>query len=53
MELQSIYDFKLYIYDNKSRVKILQNDENICDLFGDSFIFAKKKKELWFKKFLY
>ncbi|CAD8149823.1 unnamed protein product [Paramecium pentaurelia] len=53
MELQQIYDFKLYIFDNKSRVKILQNDENICDLFGDSFIFAKKKKELWFKKFLY
>ncbi|CAK76050.1 unnamed protein product (macronuclear) [Paramecium tetraurelia] len=53
MQLQQIYDFKLYIYDNKSRVKILQNDENICDLFGDSFIFAKKKKELWFKKLLY
>ncbi|CAD8057229.1 unnamed protein product [Paramecium primaurelia] len=53
MQLQQIYDFKLYIFDNKSRVKILQNDENICDLFVDSFIFAKKKKELWFKKILY
>ncbi|CAD8067320.1 unnamed protein product [Paramecium sonneborni] len=53
LQLQEIYDFKLYIFDNKSRVKILQNDENICDLFGDSFIFAKKKKELWFKKIIY
>lgn len=52
-KLQSISDFRLFTVDSKQRLRPLEGDEIIANLFGLGSIFSFGKKELFFRKYIY